>query len=182
MAGHNRWTQIKRQKAVKDAKKADAYTKMAKAIHIAVKTGGGADPNYNFKLKAAIDKAKETGMPKSNIERAIEKAAGKDSDNNLKELIYEGYLPGGVAVMIFAASDNSNRTYNDVRTTFGKAGGSLGTSGSVSYLFSKDENQEYIPLATVQIDDPEKLNIITKALDTLDDHEDILDIVTNLEV
>lgn len=182
MAGHNRWTQIKRQKAVKDAKKADSYTKMAKAIHIAVKTGGGADPDYNFKLKAAIDKAKEAGMPKSNIERAIEKASGKDSENNLKELVYEGYLPGAVAVMIFAASDNSNRTYNDVRTIFGKAGGSLGSSGSVSYLFGKNENQELIPLSTVQIADPERLSVVSKALDTLDEHEDIIDIVTNLEV
>ncbi len=137
MAGHSKWSQIKRSKGVTDSKRAAMFTKLAKNITVAVKTGGGPNPDYNFKLKAAIDKAKEALMPKSNIERAIEKASGKGDGVELKENIYEGYLPGGVAVMIFTATDNVNRTYGDLRTTFSKSDGAIGTSGSVAYLFEK---------------------------------------------
>lgn len=137
MSGHSKWSQIKRQKAVTDGKRGAVFTKLAKAITVAVKTGGGPNPDYNFKLKTAIDKAKEGLVPKANIERAIDKGSGKDADADLKENIYEGYLPGGVAVMIFTATDNVNRTYGDLRTIFSKADGAIGTSGSVAYLFEK---------------------------------------------
>ncbi len=136
MSGHSKWSQIKRQKAITDGKRGAVFTKLAKAITVAVKTGGGPNPDYNFKLKTAIDKAKEALVPKANIERAIDKGSGKD-DADLKENIYEGYLPGGVAVMIFTATDNVNRTYGDLRTIFSKADGAIGTSGSVAYLFEK---------------------------------------------
>tara|TARA_B100001989_G_C24504453_1_gene446732 strand:- start:261 stop:791 length:531 start_codon:yes stop_codon:yes gene_type:complete len=175
MAGHNKWSKIKRQKAVTDAKKSSVYTKMAKAIMVAVKTGGGADPDKNFRLKAAIDKAKEFGVPKANIERAIEKGAGNNAADNLEEVTYEGFLPGGVGVMVFTATDNTNRTLSDVRTIFTKAGGSLGT---VSYMFEK-EGDEYI--ATITMDAPaEHEEKIFQALDKLDDNDDVLDFVTNL--
>jgi YebC/PmpR family DNA-binding regulatory protein len=137
VAGHSRWAQIKRQKAVTDSKRGAAFAKISKVIMIAVRTGGGPDPKYNFKLKTAIDKAKAADVPRSNIERAIEKASGADADHNIKEVVYEGYLPGGVAVMVFAATDNSNRTYSDIRLIFTKAEGSLGSSGCVAYLFKK---------------------------------------------
>ena len=150
MAGHNKWSKIKRQKAVTDGKKSSVYTKMAKAIMVAVKTGGGSDPDKNFRLKAAIDKAKEFGVPKANIERAIEKGAGNNVADDLDEVTYEGFLPGGVGVMVFTATDNTNRTLNDVRTIFTKAGGSLGT---VSYMFEKN-GDEY--KATMTMDTPEE--------------------------
>ncbi len=136
MSGHSKWSQIKRQKAITDGKRGAVFTKLAKAITVAVKTGGGPNPDYNFKLKTAIEKAKEALVPKANIERAIDKGSGKD-EADLKENIYEGYLPGGVAVMIFTATDNVNRTYGDLRTMFSKADGAIGTSGSVAYLFEK---------------------------------------------
>lgn len=181
MAGHNKWSKIKRQKAVTDAKKSSIYTKMAKSIMVAVKTGGGADPATNFRLKSAIDKAKEFGVPKNNIERAIEKGAGKGEGDNLKEITYEGYLPGGVAVMVFTATDNSNRTLSDVRTIFTKAGGSLGSTGSVAYLFHK-EGDELVAMHTIEIDSEEDAQVIMKALDALDDNDDVIDVVSNFDL
>ena len=175
MAGHNKWSKIKRQKAVTDGKKSAVYTKMAKAIMVAVKTGGGADPDNNFRLKAAIDKAKEFGVPKANIERAIEKGAGGADGDNLKEITYEGFLPGGVAVMVFAATDNQNRTLADVRTIFTKAGGSL---ASCAYMFQKEGN-DYTPSMTMDAPADQEETIF-QALDKLDDNDDVLDFVTNL--
>lgn len=181
MAGHNKWSKIKRQKAVTDAKKSSIYTKMAKTIMVAVKTGGGSDPNTNFRLKSAIDKAKEFGVPKNNIERAIEKGVGKGEGDNLKEITYEGYLPGGVAVMVFTATDNTNRTLSDVRTIFTKAGGSLGSTGSVAYLFQK-EGEELVPMHTIEISDEESAQVIMKALYALDDNDDVIDVVSNFDL
>ena len=176
MAGHNKWSKIKRQKAVTDAKKSSVYTKMAKAIMVAVKTGGGSDLDSNFRLKAAVDKAKEFGVPKANIERAIEKGVGGGDGDNLKEITYEGFLPGGVAVMVFAATDNENRTLSDVRTIFTKAGGSL---ASCAYMFSR--NDDYSFTATMTVDAPgDQEETIFAALDKLDDNDDVLDFVTNL--
>lgn len=181
MAGHNKWSKIKRQKAVTDAKKSSVYTKMAKNIMVAVKTGGGADPATNFRLKAAIDKAKEFGVPKNNIERAIEKGSGKGEGSDLKEITYEGYLPGGVAVMVFTATDNTNRTLSDVRTIFTKAGGSLGSTGSVAYMFSK-EGDELVAMHNIEISNEEEAQVIMKALDALDDNDDVIDLVSNFDL
>lgn len=177
MAGHNRWTQIKRLKAVKDAKKSSAYTKISKMITIAVKTGGGADPEYNFKLKAAIDKAKEARMPKDNIERAIEKGSGKNSEDDIKEVIFEGYLVAGVAVMVFAATENNNRTSNEIRTIFSKAGGSMGTSGSVAYIF--DNKTALYP---VIIEDEKLAKEIIEAIETLEEHDDVIEVISNFDI
>lgn len=150
MAGHNKWSKIKRQKAVTDAKRSGVFTKIAKEIAVAAKTGGGADPDYNFKLKTIIAKAKTAGVPKSNIDRALEKAAGKGEGDDLKEIIYEGYLPGGVAVMVMTATDNTNRTYADIRTIFNKSSGSIGNSGCVAYMFQKQ--------GQIKIEKPEDWN------------------------
>lgn len=251
MAGHSKWSQIKRQKAITDGKRGAVFTKLGKGITIAVRTGGGDNPDYNFKLKAAIDKAKAARMPKDNIERAIEKGAGKGGEAELKEVVYEGYLPGGVAVMVFGATDNNNRTSGDVRTAFSKAGGALGTSGSVAFMFEKkgitriikpeifdgvleekvmelatdagyedidfgeeeilltvnphdiekiskefetlvetnrvnleieSSQEEYLPLNTVTVSDPEMIKAIIKAMDTFEDHDDIIEVVSNFEI
>ncbi len=137
MAGHSRWAQIKRKKGALDVKKGATLAKMAKIIMVAVRTGGGGDPRHNFQLRTAIDKAKEAGVPKANIERAIEKACGNDDESQVQELVYEGYLPGGIAVMVFTATDNNNRTFQELRTIFSKAGGEIGSQGCVSYMFEK---------------------------------------------
>lgn len=137
MAGHSKWSKIKRAKGANDAKKGAVLAKMAKVIMIAVKSGGSDDPKLNFQLRTAIEKAKAAGVPKANIERAIEKASGSNSSDEVKEVTYEGYLPGGVAVMVFTATDNVNRTYGDLRTIFSKSDGSLGSPGCVAYMFNK---------------------------------------------
>lgn len=137
MAGHSKWANIKRQKARVDAKRGDVFTKLSRAIIVAARNGV-PDPDGNFQLRTAIDKAKAAGMPNDNIERAIAKGAGTFADDNaLEEVRYEGYGPGGVAVLIEAMTDNRNRTAADLREAFSKTGGSLGETGCVSWMFGQ---------------------------------------------
>lgn len=137
MAGHSKWSKIKRQKAVVDAAKGKVFTKIIREITIAAREGGG-DPASNARLSLAIDNAKSSNMPKDNIERAIKKGVG-DSEGgaSYSEVIYEGYGPGGVAYLVEASTDNVNRTVGEIRHIFSKHGGNLGTSGSVAYLFDQ---------------------------------------------
>ena len=134
MSGHSKWATIKHKKGVADAKRGQKFTKLIKEITIAAKMGGG-DPDSNAALRTAIVKAKAENMPKDNIERAIKKGAGEMGGANFYELTYEGYAPGGVAIIIDTLTDNKNRTAADVRSTLTKLGGSLGASGCVSYMF-----------------------------------------------
>lgn len=137
MSGHSKWATIKRQKGAADAKRGQAFTKLSNAITIAVKQGGGVtDPDSNFKLRLAVDRARSANMPKENIQRAIDRASGSGAAA-VEELLYEGFGPGGVALMVEAVSDNKQRTVADVKNIFDKNGGTLGSSGSVSYLFDK---------------------------------------------
>ena len=137
MSGHSKWSSIKHQKGAKDAKRGALFTKLARAIQVAAKEGGG-DPEGNAALANAIQKAKDQSMPKDNIERAIAKGTGSDSDADAFEtVVYEGYGPGGVAFLVEALTDNRNRTGSEVRHIFSKAGGSLGEPGSVAWQFEK---------------------------------------------
>ncbi|MBE9172088.1 YebC/PmpR family DNA-binding transcriptional regulator [Cyanobium sp. LEGE 06143] len=137
MAGHSKWAQIKRTKAVVDAKRGAVFTRLGREISVAAR--GGADPSGNFQLRTAIEKAKAAGVPNANIERAILKGSGQLSGGGeqFADVRYEGYGPGGVAVLIEAFTDNRNRTAADVRLAFNKHGGNLGESGCVSYLFEQ---------------------------------------------
>ena len=134
MSGHSKWATIKHKKGIADAKRGQAFTKLIKEISVAAKMGG-SDPDSNARLRTAIIKARADNMPKDNIERAIKKGAGEMEGSTYYELTYEGYAPGGVALIVDTLTDNKNRTAADVRSTLTKLGGSLGTSGSVSYLF-----------------------------------------------
>jgi YebC/PmpR family DNA-binding regulatory protein len=137
MAGHSKWAGIKHKKAIVDARRGKLFTKLARAITVAAKEGGG-DPDGNPSLALAIQKAKDASMPKDNIERAIAKGTGAGSDvDALETVMYEGYGPGGVAVLVEALTDNRNRTGAEMRHIFSKAGGNLGEPGSVAYLFDK---------------------------------------------
>jgi len=137
MAGHSKWAGIKHKKAIVDARRGKLFTKLARAITVAAKEGGG-DPEGNPALALAIAKAKDASMPKDNIERAIAKGTGAGADaESYENVLYEGYGPGGVALLIQALTDNRNRTGAEVRHTLGKHGGSLGEPGSVGYLFEK---------------------------------------------
>jgi len=136
MSGHSKWANIKNRKGKQDAVKGKIFTKMAKLIAVAAKEGGG-DPEMNAKLRDAVAKAKAANMPNDNIDRAIKKGAGELDNTIYEEINYEGYGPGGVAVIVQVLTDNKNRTAGDVRHAFDKNGGNLGTNGCVSYLFTK---------------------------------------------
>ena len=136
MAGHSKWANIQHRKGKQDAKRGKLFTKLIREITVAARMGGG-DINANPRLRAAVDTAKSNSMPRDTIDRAIKRGAGGDDSEHLEEVVYEGYGPGGVAVMVDCMTDNRNRTVADVRHAFTKCGGNLGTDGSVSYLFNK---------------------------------------------
>jgi YebC/PmpR family DNA-binding regulatory protein len=144
MAGHSKWANIKRHKAKVDAKRGKIYTKIIREITVAAKISGG-DPNSNPRLRAALDKAQEANMTKDIIERAIKRGVGGMESEQMEEICYEGYGPGGIAVMVDCMTNNRNRTVADVRYAFTKSGGHLGTDGSVSYLFKKQGQLTFAP-------------------------------------
>jgi YebC/PmpR family DNA-binding regulatory protein len=134
MSGHSKWSTIKRQKGVNDSKRSAMFTKVAREIAVAARAGGG-DPDANYRLRLAIDKARSINMPADNIKRSIEKATGGGEAEQFEEIVYEGYGPGGVAVLVEAATDNRNRTAAEVRSIFTKTGGQLAGSGAVAWQF-----------------------------------------------
>ena len=134
MSGHSKWATIKHKKGIADQKRGQKFTKLIKEISVAARMGG-ADPDMNAALRTAILKARAENMPKDNIERAIKKGSGEMGNAVFMELVYEGYAPGGVAIIVDTLTDNKNRTAADVRSTLTKLGGSLGSSGCVSYMF-----------------------------------------------
>jgi len=136
MSGHSKWSTIKRKKGALDAKRGKIFTKLIRELQTAARIGGG-DPDTNPRLRLVVDKAKQANMPKDNIQRAIEKGIGGGEGESFEEVIYEGYGPGGAAILIEALTDNRNRTVADIRHVLSKNGGNLGASGSVSYLFEK---------------------------------------------
>ena len=178
MAGHSKWSNIKHRKAGQDAKRAKVFTKIIRELTVAARDGG-ANPEDNPSLRGVIEKAKSAQMPKDTMERAIIRGAGGDDGAQLISLTYEGYGPGGVAVIVETMTDNRNRTVAEVRHAFSKAGGSLGTDGSVSYLFEK---KGILRLNSVEHED----DIIEMAIDngaedveTLDDQS--IEITTSVD-
>lgn len=136
MSGHSKWHSIRRSKAVVDQRRGQLFTKLARDITIAAREGG-ADPEMNFRLRLAIDKAKGANMPNDGIQRAIDRGLGKGNEADLEELYYEGYAPGGIALLIEATTDNRNRTNSEVRSVLSKAGGTPGEPGSVAWMFDQ---------------------------------------------
>ncbi len=136
MSGHSKWSQIKRQKGAADIKRGILFTKMTREIMLAAREGGG-DADGNFRLRLAIERARAVNMPHANVQRAIERATGGGDSSVLESIVYEGYGPGGVSIMVDAATDNRNRTASEVRSTFTKNGGKLGESGSVQWIFEQ---------------------------------------------
>jgi YebC/PmpR family DNA-binding regulatory protein len=136
MAGHSKWANIQHRKGAQDKKRGKLFTKLIREITVAARAGGG-DPDANPRLRLAIDKAKGQSMPKDNIARAVKRGSGQTDGDDYEEILYEGYGPGGAAVMVDCLTDNRNRTVADVRHAFTKFGGNLGADGSVAYLFNK---------------------------------------------
>jgi YebC/PmpR family DNA-binding regulatory protein len=139
MSGHSKWKTIKRKKGAEDAKRGKLFTRLAREITIAAK-GSSGDPNSNSSLRLALDKARANNMPKDNIERAIKRGTGEGSGDVFEKIVYEGYAANGVAIMVDIMTDNRNRAAADIRRIFSRTGGSLGTSGSVAWMFEKKGN------------------------------------------
>ncbi|MEE9199706.1 MAG: YebC/PmpR family DNA-binding transcriptional regulator [Dehalococcoidia bacterium] len=189
MSGHSKWSTIKRQKGVTDARRGQLFTKLGREIAVAIRHGG-SDPEANFKLRLAVQRAREHNMPLGTIDRAIKRAAGKDSnESTLAEVVYEGYGPGGAALLLHAVTDNRNRTVAEVRSTFTRNGGSMAEAGSVAWNFqskgvitvaASGDSAEEVALSAidagaedVNIEDstlevytaPEKLETVRKSLE-----------------
>jgi YebC/PmpR family DNA-binding regulatory protein len=178
MSGHSKWSQIKRQKGANDAKRGAVFTKIAREITIAARAGGG-DPDANYRLRLAMEKARSENMPADNIKRAIEKAAGGSAAEQFEEMVYEGYGPGGVAILVEAATDNKNRTAADVRAMFAKNGGQLGGSGAVAWQFE----QRGVVAITRDGNDPDEVALaaIDAGADDVDTDADPIEIVTDAQ-
>lgn len=158
MSGHSRWSQIKRKKGKADVQRGKVFSKILREITVAARNGG-PDPKVNMRLKAAIESAKAANMPHDNIKRAIQKGTGELEGEAYEEVIYEGYAPGGVAVLVHAVSDNRNRTSSDVRHAFDKHGGHMGTAGAVAWMFER-KGLIRVDAAKIEEDD-----LLARALD-----------------
>jgi len=171
MSGHSKWSTIKRQKETKDIAKSKVFSRLSRAISIAVKSGGGPDPNSNYKLRIAIDTARSANMPKDNIERAISKAS---SSADLYEITYEGFGPNGISVMVETATDNKNRTSQEIKNLLERGGGSLGGPGSVSFNF---EHKGFIQIQKdVALVEAQMLKLIDLGVENIDDNPSTLDV------
>ena len=178
MSGHSKWSTIKHKKARTDEKKGKEYTRLAKEIIIAARSGGG-DPETNSKLKLAVQNAKAINMPNENISRAIKKGTGDIESDMIEELTYEGYAPGGVAVMLAIATDNRNRTAADIRHLFTKNNGNLGETGCVAYMFER-VGLLTIKRENVKVDmDEFMLQAIEVGADDVREDEDIIEVITS---
>src|SRR5882757_4112796 len=176
MAGHSKWAGIKHKKAIVDARRGKLFTKLARAITVAAKEGGG-DPDGNPSLQLAVQKAKDASMPKDNIERAIAKGTGAGADADaFEDVLYEGYGPGGVALLIEALTDNRNRTGSEVRHTLSKHGGSLGEPGSVAYLFDK---KGVIVVSAEQYSEDDLMPAIEAGAEDIELDEDVYEVLTD---
>lgn len=172
MSGHSKWATIKHKKAATDAKRGKMFTKIGRMIVIAVREGGSGDPNSNPTLRTAMDKAREANMPNDNVRRAIERGLGKGDGGKLEEVVYEGYGPGGVGVIVKTVTDNRNRTGSEIRNMFDKSGGSIGAPGSVAYLKSISP----VPMIPLEGADAKKFDDL---MEELDDHDDVVEVWNN---
>jgi YebC/PmpR family DNA-binding regulatory protein len=238
MAGHSKWAGIKHKKAIVDARRGKVFTRIANMITVAAKEGG-ADPEMNFRLRLAMEKARSANMPQANVQRAIDRGTGKGGGAALEEITYEGFGPGGVAVLVRVLTDNRNRSAADVRSMFNKGGGKMAEMGSVGWMFeprgiirigeSDPERREELALAAIEagaddvdtgdgvavytaperlgavqgvlreqgvtpqseltlepketlaVDDPEQAKKVVKFLETLEDHDEVVEVVSNFD-
>ena len=181
MSGHSKWSTIKHQKGAADAKRGVLFTKLSRDIALAVRDGGGVDPDMNFKLRLALDRAKSNNMPQDSISRAVKRGSGEGSDGEtLEQVTYEGYGPGGGAILLQAVTTNRNRTASDVRSAFNRGGGNLGESGCVAWNF------DLRGVVTVDLDDEERaeelgLLAIDAGAEDIEVDEGVLEIYSPIE-
>lgn len=178
MAGHSKWANIKHRKAAQDKKRGKIWTKLIREVTVSAREGGG-DPSTNPRLRLALDKAFANNMPRDTVDRAIKRGAGAEDGENFEEIRYEGYGPGGVAVMVDCMTDNRNRTASEVRHAFSKHGGNLGTDGSVAYLFTKQGIVSFQPGTDEDVVMEAALEAGAEDVVVNDDHS--LDVITTPE-
>ena len=177
MSGHNKWSTIKRKKGANDAARAKVFTKIGRELAVAVKNGG-PDPNNNAKLRDVIAKAKQNNVPNDNIDRMLKKAAGESDSTNFEEIVYEGYGPSGIAVVVEALTDNRNRAASNIRNAFTKGGGNVGTPGCVSFMF---DNKGQIIIGKEDCDkDADELMMLAldAGADDFNEEEDCFEVTT----
>lgn len=179
MSGHSKWSKIKHQKKITDARKGKIFSKMAKMITITARKGG--DPNMNPDLRIAIDKARQANMPKDNIERAIKRGTGESKEGQLEEITYEAYGPNGTPLLIEAITDNKNRTLAEIKHILSNHNSKLAQTGSVKYLFEK-KGEDWEPKYPIDINDENLKNQLTKLFEALDEHDDVKEIYSNVNL
>lgn len=180
MSGHSKWHSIRRTKGVLDQRRGQLFTKLARDITIATREGGSGDPDANFRLRLAVDKARASNMPSDNIQRAIDRGLGKGNESALEEITYEGYANGGVALLIETATDNRNRTNAEVRSTLTKGGGSPGEPGSVGWMF---EQKGLITIDTTPSTDADEVMLlaIDAGADDVEVGDEVIEIYTEFK-
>jgi YebC/PmpR family DNA-binding regulatory protein len=181
MSGHSKWSTIKRKKGATDAKRGQIFTKLAREISVAARQGG-PDPDSNFRLRLAVQRARGVNMPADNIKRAIDRATSESGGDNYDEVVYEGYGPGGTAVIVEALTDNRNRTVSEIRSVFNRAGGRLGENGSVSWLFDQRGLLAVEPADSESLDEI-ALAVIEAGAEDVNElpDENLVEVYTNLQ-
>lgn len=179
MSGHSKWSKVKHQKAVTDARKGKIFSKMAKMIAVAARKGG--DPEMNPGLRIAIEQARAVNMPNNNIERAIKRGVGEDKESQLEEMAYEAYGPSGTPLIIETITDNKNRTISEIKHILSNLGGKLAEVGSVKYLFDK-KDEDWVPKYPMEVTDEKVKEQLIKLFEALDDHDDVKEIYSNVNL
>jgi YebC/PmpR family DNA-binding regulatory protein len=178
MSGHSHWDNIKHQKRKEDRRRGKLFTKLVREITVAARQGGG-DPEFNIQLRMAIDKAKEGNMPKENIERAIKRGTGELEGTNLEEVVYEGYAPNGIAILVHTVTDNRNRTASQLRKAFSAGGGSLAEAGAVQWQFDR---KGYVAVKYDGVDEENVFDIVVDAgADEIEFGDDLIEIYADLQ-
>ncbi len=173
MSGHSKWNNIKKKKGAVDAQKSKVFGVMARLIRSAVKEGKSGDPQANASLRTVLDKARAENMPKEKIQKAIAAGLGKGTGGEVREIVYEGFGPGGVGMLAVAFTDNLNRTTSEIRTIFSRAGGSIGAPGSAMYLFARNPEGGYKVVIPFQVDDPNHQQSLQELIDELMANDDV---------
>jgi YebC/PmpR family DNA-binding regulatory protein len=175
MSGHSKWSNIKNKKNAQDQIRGKIFSQFSRQIRAAVKEGNSGDPNLNAGLRVILDKARSANMPKEKIQRSIDVALGKTGANQVQEIVYEAFAPGGVALMIVALTDNNNRTASELRTMLSKHGGSLAGPGSAAYMFERDKEGGFTAKIKINLDE-DQIRKVLELVDLLRENEDIEDV------
>jgi len=181
MSGHSKWSTIKHKKAATDAVKGKVFGQLARQIRAAAKEGGSGDPQTNASLRPLLEKARAENMPKDKIKKAIDVGLGKGGGGQAKEIVYEGFGPGGAGLLVVAVTDNPNRTAAEVKHIFSQFDGSLGAPGSVSYMFTRGEDGGYVSTMPFKLEDSAQQQKLQNLLDNLRENEDVEEIFCSAE-